>query len=284
LAGYTEYEHTELRPDYDYLQKRAIVAYAGAAVVGLAAGRPPLEVFERENDDKASIAEFSRCLRESGVSEQQITDWRLKAWTIANELASRLLPRIKALGRALFETRSMNEDQIKDAWHRARVRVLVIGTAHELQRHQDNDENRENVRCEFDGLIRSLLKQRSVSLVAEEAGDDREVWKALKSEEEALGEFVEAFGGGRTVSEPVQTVAKIIADEHSSQVRHVDIRVDASKLPLVAQRDDEMAAKIMQILESSESVIVIVGEEHRLGVSTRLEKQGLAVEFITFPK
>jgi hypothetical protein len=28
LAGYTEYEHTELRPDYDYLQKRAIIAYA----------------------------------------------------------------------------------------------------------------------------------------------------------------------------------------------------------------------------------------------------------------
>jgi len=116
-----------------------------------------------------------------------------------------------------------------------------------------------------------------------EAADDREVWTALKNKQEAPGDFVEAFGEGRNVSEPGQTVAKIIADGHSGQVRHVDIRADASKLPLVAQRDDAMAAKIMQILESSESVIVIVGEEHRLGVSDRLEKQGLeAVKKLIF--
>jgi hypothetical protein len=284
LGGYTEYEHKGLTPDYDYLQERAIIAYAGAAVVGFGAGRPPLEVIEREDDDRGSIAEFSKCLKESGVSEQQIADWRFKAWTTANELAPKLLPRIKALGRTLFEAGSMNEDQIKEAWHRARVRVLIIGTSHEFQRHQDTEEGREKVRADFATLLRSLVKEHNITLIAEEAGDDKAVWELLKKEEEAVGEFVEAFGGGRVASEPVPTIARIIGNEHSGRVRHVDIRADATKLPLVEERDEAMASKVVQILESAESLLVIVGEEHRVGVSARLEKQGLAVKSITFPK
>lgn len=162
--------------------------------------------------------------------------------------------------------------------------MLVIGTRHEFQRHQDTAEDRAKVRAEFDGMLRRLLKERVASLIAEEAGDDKEVWEHLKKEEDAIGVFVEAFGGGRTVAKPVPTIAKTIADGHFGQVRHADIRADAKRLPQVEQRDEAMAFTIMQIIEPADSsLLVIVGEEHRAGVSQRLAEQGLLVESFSFP-
>ncbi|MGA2481548.1 MAG: hypothetical protein ABSF92_00340 [Candidatus Acidiferrales bacterium] len=163
------------------------------------------------------------------------------------------------------------------------ARVLVIGTQHELQRHQDTAEDRKKVRVEFEGLLRRLIGERSITLVAEEAGDDRAVWELLKREEDSLGEYVEAFGGGRTVDAPVSTIAKNIANGHSDQLRHADIRVNADEMPLVEQRDEAMAAKIMEILGDAESVLVVVGEDHREGVVQRLRKQGLLVGSLRFP-
>jgi len=163
------------------------------------------------------------------------------------------------------------------------IRILVIGTRHEFQRHQDTAEARIKVRVNFEGLLRQLIKERSVTLVAEEAGDDHAVWEFLKAEEEALGEFAEAFGGGRTVNSPVSTIAKNLADEHSGQVRHADVRMNADDLPLVEQRDEAMASKIIEILGTARSVLAVVGEDHREGVAQRLREQGLLVESFRFP-
>lgn len=163
------------------------------------------------------------------------------------------------------------------------IRVLVIGTCHEFQRHQDTAEDREKVRIDLERLLRRVINERSISLIAEEAGDDRAVWESLKQEEDALGEFVEAFGGGRTVDSPVSTIAKNIADEHKDQVRHANIRVNADELSLVEQRDEAMVARVMEILGVAKSVLVIVGEDHRAGVAQRLGEQGLLVESSRFP-
>jgi uncharacterized glyoxalase superfamily protein PhnB len=163
------------------------------------------------------------------------------------------------------------------------VRVLVIGTQHEFQRHQDTSEDRKKVRNDFEVLLRRLIKEHGISLIAEEAGDDHAVWESLKNEEDALGEFVEAFGAGRTVDSPVSTIAKNLSGESSGQVRHADIRMDAHALPLVEQRDEAMVSKFLEIVGAAKSALVIVGEDHRHGVAQRLSEQGLHVQSLAFP-
>lgn len=161
------------------------------------------------------------------------------------------------------------------------VNVLVIGSRHEFQRHQDTEENREKVRAAFDQRLRQVIKERNISLIAEEAGDDKAVWESLKREEDDVGEFAEAFGGGRTVESPVPTIAKKIADEH--KLKHVDVRADDALKLSVEERDATMTAKILEARRTAESVLVIVGEDHRAGVVQRLKNEGLSVVSFRFP-
>jgi len=163
------------------------------------------------------------------------------------------------------------------------VRAVIIGTRHEFQRHQDTAEDREKVRLDFEKLLRDIVQERGVTLIAEEAGNDRAVWEVLKAEEEGLGDFVDAFGGGRTVEQPVSTIAKNLSTELSSKVRHVDIRVDVRDFPQVDQRDEAMAAKVTEILGASKNVLVIVGESHRQGLAQRLAQGGFLVKSFRFP-
>jgi len=286
LLGVTAYrvEDPAPIPEYDYLLKRAIIACAGSAVVGFATGQDPFEIMKEEADDKDSIAEFSAKLRELALSEEQIKNWLVRAWNTANHLAPEYFPRIRVLARALFESDSMNEEQIKRVWDNSKVRAVIIGTRHELQRHQDSSEDREKIRTEFESLLSRVIRENNASLITEEAGDDNAVWKLLKQEEQALGEFAEAFGGGRTVDAPVSTIAKILSDKHAEQIRYADIRVDADKLPLVDQRDEAMTAMIMEVRGNAEDILVIVGEVHRVGITQRLANKGIAVESFRFPK
>ena len=166
------------------------------------------------------------------------------------------------------------------------VKVLVIGTDHALQRHQDTMPDREELRAEFEGRLRGMLKERKVSLIAEEAGGDNDVWEHLKHEDE----LAEAMGlsdllglGSKTVDAPVPTIAKTIAEERPKDIRHADIRSPNADALTIEQRDDAMATKILQILKGGEEAIVIVGDTHREGVVTRLKNAGLLVESIQFP-
>src|SRR5713101_2727386 len=156
------------------------------------------------------------------------------------------------------------------------IRVLIIGTGHQIQRHQDTQPEREKRRAEFEECLRQIIKERKIELIAEEAGDDAAVWEKLSQEDELVGEFADAFGiGSKTVDKPVPTIAKNIADEHPGVVRHVDIRAPNAEELTVEQRDDAMAAKITDVLKTAESAVVIVGEDHREGVSQRLKAAGL---------
>jgi len=47
-----------------------------------------------------------------------------------------------------------------------KVRVLVIGTQHQFQRHQDTMEDREKVRDELDKCVRKIIKERKIDLIA----------------------------------------------------------------------------------------------------------------------
>jgi len=167
-----------------------------------------------------------------------------------------------------------------------KIRVVVIGTDHANQRHQDTDDELEKRRAKFDQHLRKFIKE--VDLVAEEAGDDTEVWKGLKEKEQKdradLGELSKLFDKG-IVDGPVGTIAKTIADE--LKVRHedvdVDIRADESDPESIEKRSDAIAAKILDVLEDAERVLVIVGEKHRADIEQRLKEKGLSVKSFEFP-
>lgn len=166
-----------------------------------------------------------------------------------------------------------------------KITVLVIGTRHEFQRHQDTMADREKARAELDKRVREIIRERKIDLIAEEAGDDTEVWKRLKSADDAVGELAKLFGeGSTTVDSPVSTIAKKVADEYG--VRHedvdVDVRADEKDAGSIKKRDEAMTDKILKVLEDAESVLVIVGENHRAGIAERLKNQGFGVESFRF--
>lgn len=165
---------------------------------------------------------------------------------------------------------------------KSKVRVLVIGTRHELQRHQDTAPEREKVRAEFDKLLRQIIKKQKIGLIAEEAGDDTAVWEKLKQVDEMAAEFGGLFGGYPAVDNPVPTIAKKIADERKT--RHIDIRAANADVMTIGQRDEAMTAKIMEVLGTDKRVLVIVGESHRTGVAQRLKDAGLSVGDFRFPE
>lgn len=164
------------------------------------------------------------------------------------------------------------------------IRVLVIGTEHPIQRHQDTSEERQLLRAKFEELLRQVIKGRDIGLIAEEAGKDTEVWKRLKQEEEAVGKFAEAFGGGKTADAPVPTIAKKLADERPGELRHVDIRAPNAEDMSIEERDAAMAAKVKEVLGDTDSILVIVGDDHRAGMAQRLKHEGMSVECLHFPE
>jgi hypothetical protein len=168
------------------------------------------------------------------------------------------------------------------------IKVLVIGTRHEFQRHQDTMPDREKVRDDFEKFLRGAIKERKIDLVAEEAGDDTTVWEQLRRDDELAGEFANAFGGigSKTVDNPVSTIARIIANECGA--RHadvdVDVRANENNVESIRKRDEAMTAKILNALGAAERVLVIVGEAHRAGIAQRLTDEGMGVECMRFPK
>src|ERR1700674_402512 len=164
------------------------------------------------------------------------------------------------------------------------IKVLVIGTDHNIQRRQDTNPDLGPIRDQLEKRVRQIIEEQKVDLIAEETGDDTEVWKRLIQEEEALGKFAEAFGGGKTVDHPVSTIAKQIADERPGELRHVDIRAPNAEKLSIDGRDAAMTAKIMEILGDADSVVVIVGEDHRAGVAQRLKAKGMSVACMRFPE
>jgi len=163
-------------------------------------------------------------------------------------------------------------------------KALVIGTLHEFQRHQDTMPDREELRDEFEERLREVIEEREITLIAEEAGDDTELWEHLKQEDEVAGEFAALFGeGSTTVDAPVPTIAKEIADEQPGELRHVDIRAPNADKLTIEQRDEAMTTRTVNVSGEDDSILVIVGEAHKNAVAGRLADQGFDVESESFP-
>jgi NAD(P)H-dependent FMN reductase len=163
--------------------------------------------------------------------------------------------------------------------------VVVLGTHHEFQRHQDTSAQRERVRADFEKLLRKVIEERRVRVVAEEANDDKAVWESLREDEELAAGFGGLFGDYQTVDAPVPTIAKELAKEYG--VTHADVDVDVraqeGDAESIAKRDAAMTEKILSARTDAESVLVIIGELHRAGVSALLKNAGWTVESFHFP-
>jgi pheromone shutdown protein TraB len=160
--------------------------------------------------------------------------------------------------------------------------VLILGTGHEYQRHQDRVESSEVVRTKLDKRIRDIISERKIELIAEEAGDDRDVWAALKEQQRKDFELVGALlEGTEIIDQPVQTIAKIAADDY--HLPHLDIRPSAASEMTVAERDVEMGKKIVGSLGSASRVLAIVGQDHQRGVAGVLSESGFDVDVEDFP-
>jgi len=120
-------------------------------------------------------------------------------------------------------------------------------------------------------------------VIAEQAGDDTTVWEQLKQEDEACGDDLAELFGGKTVEAPVSTIATQIADERPGELEHVDIRAPNAAEMSIEQRDETMVAKVMELLGTADSAVVIVGEDHRAGVAQRISEKDLAVKSVCFP-
>jgi pheromone shutdown protein TraB len=165
------------------------------------------------------------------------------------------------------------------------VKVLVIGTCHEYQRHQDEMQDREKIRVEFAEMLRRIIEDKNISLIVEEAGNDKEVWEHLKRiEDETPSELAALFGDAKVVKTPQSTIAKQIADARFADLTHVDMRHPQADKMTIEERDEAMAAKVMDVLGPAKNVLVICGEDHRIGVEARLKNQGLCTESFRFPK
>src|SRR5258708_35500032 len=91
-------------------------------------------------------------------------------------------------------------------------KVLVIGTDHAYQRHQDTVPDRKPIRDHFEERLRDIIEEHDVEIIAEEAGDGAAVWEPLKKIDEAGGELAEVFGGGKTLDAPVPTIGEQIGE------------------------------------------------------------------------
>ena len=154
--------------------------------------------------------------------------------------------------------------------------MLVIGVNHSVQRRQDTIAELVPVRNQFEKRLRQVITEQGSDLVAEEAGNDTDVWNNLKKVD--LGDIVD---------NPVSPIAKTIADEYG--VRHedvdVDVRVvDENDLESIDKRGEALTEKILRVLRTAERVVVIVGEKHRADVFQRLKAEGMDVEWMHFPE
>lgn len=159
----------------------------------------------------------------------------------------------------------------------------MFGTHHEFQRHQDTSAARERVRADFEVLLRKIIEERKVKLVAEEASDDTAVWESLKKNERLAAGFGKLFGDFRTVDEPVPTIAHELAKEYGAKYADVDVRVQEGDSESIVKRDAAITQKILSVLGDTESVLIIVGEQHHAGVWGRLKSAGWTIESFHFP-
>jgi hypothetical protein len=128
-----------------------------------------------------------------------------------------------------------------------------------------------------------MVQERAVDAIAEEAGDDREVWEYLKDQESVIPEeWRRLFAGSEIVDAPQPTIARSLAA--AGGILYGDVRAVGAETMTVAERDDAMARATVDQFGEAESVLIVVGEAHRTEVARILrQRYGWKIESTRFP-
>src|SRR5262249_36018066 len=104
-----------------------------------------------------------------------------------------------------------------------------------------------------------------------------------RAEEASIPEELRAlFRGTEIIDSPQRTISSLIAGQVGCA--YADIRPHGADQMTIAERDEEMAHSAAQRFGGARSVMVIVGEAHRLGVARILnEAYGWHTESRAFP-
>jgi hypothetical protein len=152
--------------------------------------------------------------------------------------------------------------------------AIVVGLDHALQRaHPEEGAEVEANRVSLRNATRRLIHEQRVSLIAEEAGNDREVAAKLQQE---LDEFY-SFGGFKAprVREQRTFAADVAAESQSCW--HVDIRPRGAKTN-DADYERAMAGQTLAKAKPDEVILLLCGERHRQSMVELLQQKGSKAE------
>ncbi len=159
------------------------------------------------------------------------------------------------------------------------MRVLVVGLNHRVQRvvpsYEGKDwENRER----YEAGLRTVIRERKIDLIAEEAGDNTQVAHELQKEEDL---WAAILGRQRPQTvEPQDTLAKRVAE--SLGIPHHDIRPSADEFPLghgrTVEYEQEMFETTLILASSANSILVLCGDDHRPALAARFTRAGFEPE------
>lgn len=161
--------------------------------------------------------------------------------------------------------------------------ALIVGTDHAFQRHQDRSEENEAIRNAFEVFLRATIHTRAVDAIAEEAGGDYEVWEHLRAQEGGISEeWRGLFEGIEIVDAPQPSIARSLAAE--GDIAYADVRAAGAETMTIEERDEAMALASVHHFKEAESVLVIVGEDHRVEMARILHEMfGWETESRRFP-
>ena len=153
--------------------------------------------------------------------------------------------------------------------------ALVLGLRHEVQRHQNGVAEEDRARKSFGELIRHLIEERRVQVVAEEAGNDNEVAEDIQKGEDVWAKLV--LEQPRRI-EVFETIARTVTRALDS-CNYIDIRPPRdgpdSSTP---EYEEAMLTSILQNVCLADSLLVLCGEDHRQSISEALSRNGWSVE------
>jgi hypothetical protein len=98
--------------------------------------------------------------------------------------------------------------------------ALVIGTDHAFQRHQDLSAKNAAKRTAYTEFLSTSLEARNVDALAEEAGDDQEVWECLKSQELGIPTELRGLFAGTEIVD-AHSVLVVVGEQHRAEVARI---------------------------------------------------------------
>lgn len=136
------------------------------------------------------------------------------------------------------------------------MKVIVVGLDHALQReHPEEKVEVKTTRTRLRSAMERLVREQRATLIAEEAGNDREAAANLQRE---LDEF-HSFGGLKPPRVREQPTSAADIARQSESCRQVDIRPPGPKANDAAY-EQAMVCKTLAEANEKEVVLVICGE------------------------